>query len=121
LGRAAVIRLTAGNVSDIRAADDLLAAARPLKRLIADKGYDANPLRNKLKADGVQPVIPGRSNRKRTIRYDKRRYRKRSRIEATFCRLKDFRRVATRSDTTSWLPTSSRRSHSPPSLLSGFE
>jgi hypothetical protein len=59
-----------------------------IKRLIADKGYDANPLRNKLKADGVQPVIPGRSNRKRTIRYDKRRHRKRSRIEATGAELR---------------------------------
>jgi transposase len=96
LGRPAVIRLTAGNVSDIRAAGDVLAAARPLKRLIADKGYDANALRNELRANGVQPVIPGRINRKRTIRYDEKRYRDRWRIEAAFCRLKDFRRVATR-------------------------
>lgn len=98
LGRPAVIGLTAGNVSDIRAADDLMAAAGALKRLIADKGYDANALRKKLRADGVQPVIPGRINRKRTIRYDKNRYRDRWRIEAAFCRLKDFRRVATRYD-----------------------
>ena len=98
MGRPAVIRLTAGNVSDIRAAGDLLATARPLRRLIADKGYDANALRARLRADGVQPVIPGRSNRKRTIRYDEKRYRDRWRIEAAFCRLKDFRRVATRYD-----------------------
>jgi transposase len=31
-------------------------------------------------------------------RYDKRRYRERWRIEATFCRLKGFRRIATRYD-----------------------
>lgn len=98
LGRPVVIRLTPGNVSDIRAADDLLAAAGPLKRLIADKGYDADALRRKLRAEGIQPVIPGRINRKRTIRYDKKRYRDRWRIEAAFCRLKDFRRVATRYD-----------------------
>jgi len=98
LGQPAVIRLTAGNVSDIRAAGDLLAVAQPLKRLIADKGYDANALRNKLRADGVQPIIPGRINRKGTIRYDEKRYRERCRIEAAFCRLKDFRRIATRYD-----------------------
>lgn len=98
LGRPAVIRLTPGNVADIRAAGDLLAAARPLKRLIADKGYDANALRQKLRADGVQSIIPGRINRKRTIRHDEKRYRDRWRIEAAFCRLKDFRRVATRYD-----------------------
>lgn len=43
-------------------------------------------------------MIPGRINRKTQIRYDKRRYKDRWRIEATFSRLKDFRRVATRYD-----------------------
>ncbi|QPS18207.1 transposase [Sphingomonas paucimobilis] len=32
------------------------------------------------------------------MRYDKDRYRDRHRIENAFCRLKDFRRVATRYD-----------------------
>jgi len=54
--------------------------------------------RNRLRADGIKPVIPGRINRKRTIRYDEKRYKERWRIEAAFCRLKDFRRVATRYD-----------------------
>lgn len=98
LGRPAVIRLTAGNVSDVRAVDELLAAAGPIHRLIADKGYDADGLRRALKAAGTSPVIPGRINRKRPIRYDKARYRDRWRIEAAFCRLKDFRRIATRYD-----------------------
>jgi transposase len=40
-------------------------------------------------------VIPGRQNRKRTIRYDKQRYRQRHLIENAFCRLKNFRRIAT--------------------------
>ena len=44
------------------------------------------------------PVIPGRANRKRQIAYDKARYRERHRIENAFCRLKDFRHVATRYD-----------------------
>ena len=98
LGRPAVIRLSAGNVSDVRAADDLLSVVGPLRRLTADKGYDANALRKRLRADGVKPIIPGRINRKRTIRYDEKRYKDRWRIEAAFCRLKDFRRVATRYD-----------------------
>jgi len=98
LGRPAVIRLTAGNVSDIRAVDELLAAAGPIRRLLADKGYDADRLRKTLRLAGTVPVIPGRINRKRMIQYDKKRYRDRWRIEAAFCRLKDFRRVATRYD-----------------------
>ena len=38
------------------------------------------------------------SRRKRKIRHDKSRYQERWRIEATFNRLKDFRRIATRYD-----------------------
>jgi transposase len=38
------------------------------------------------------------ANRKRSIRYDKGRYRGRHLVENAFCRLKDFRRVATRYD-----------------------
>jgi IS5 family transposase len=94
LGRPAVISLSAGNVSDVRAANDLLSVVKPFRRLIADKGYDANALRKRLRADGVKPIIPGRINRKRTIRYDANRYKDRWRIEAAFCRLKDFRRIA---------------------------
>ena len=69
-----------------------------MKRLIADKGYDANRLRARIRARGVIPVIPGRRNRKRPIQYDELRYRDRWRIEVMFGRLKDFRRVATRYD-----------------------
>jgi transposase len=76
----------------------VLAAAGPLSRLIADKGYDANRLRQRLKAEGIRSIIPGRRHRKRPIHHDERRYRDRWRIEAAFCRLKDFRRVATRYD-----------------------
>ncbi len=32
------------------------------------------------------------------MKYDKRRYKRRNRIEIMFCRLKDWRRVATRYD-----------------------
>ncbi|WP_425502086.1 hypothetical protein [Prosthecomicrobium pneumaticum] len=62
--------------------------------MIADKGYNANRIR----AQGAIPVISGRRNRKRPIQYDERRYKDRWRIEAMFCRLEDFRRVATRYD-----------------------
>jgi hypothetical protein len=31
-------------------------------RLIADRGYDSNPLRKRLKARGIDPIIPARSN-----------------------------------------------------------
>jgi transposase len=47
---------------------------------------------------GTKPCIPERKSRKKTVKYDKRRYKKRNRIERMFGRLKDWRRVATRYD-----------------------
>ncbi len=66
--------------------------------MLADKGYDADALRRSLRQAGAVPVIPGRVTRKRQVVYDKTRYRERHRIENAFCRIKDFRRVATRYD-----------------------
>jgi len=63
--------LTAGNVSDVKAAPALLERAGRMRYLLADKGYDADRLRRSLRDAGAVPVIPGRRNRKRTIRYDK--------------------------------------------------
>ena len=91
-------RVISGNVADIRIADVLLARCRPIKRLIANRGYDANALRTAVRDAVAIPVIPGRRTRRRPIRHDKRRYRDRWRVEAAFRRLKDFQRIATRYD-----------------------
>ena len=56
------------------------------------------PLDERLGSRHIQPCIPGRRSRNEPVRYDKRRYRRRSRIEIMFGRLKDWRRVATRYD-----------------------
>jgi transposase len=99
LGRPAVIHLTPGNASDVKVAPDLIAAVPGrLRRLVADRGYDADALRRDLRGAGTKPIIPGRRTRRRPIRHDQLRYKDRWRIEAAFCRLKDFRRVATRYD-----------------------
>ena len=90
--------LTSGNISDVTAAPALLERAGRMRYLLGDKGYDADRLRRSLREAGAIPVIPGRRNRKRAVRYDKRRYRDRHLVENAFCRLKDFRRVATRYD-----------------------
>jgi transposase len=94
-----VIHLTPGNATDIKTAPELLARLPGrLRWLVADRGYDADHLRRNLRSTGVTPVVPGRRTRKRPIRHDAGRYKDRWRIEAAFCRLKDFRRVATRYD-----------------------
>jgi transposase len=66
--------------------------------LIADKGYDTDAFRRFLEDRAIKPIIPGKSNRKKPIRYDREAYKARNVIERCFCRLKDFRRVATRYD-----------------------
>jgi transposase len=55
-------------------------------------------LREDLKERGTKPVIPNRSNRSQPFSFNKKAYRQRHRIENAFCRLKDFRRIATRYD-----------------------
>lgn len=82
----------------MKAAPHLLLGLTGARYVLADKGYDANALRKMLRSASIVPVIPGRHNRKRAIAYDTRRYRDRHLIENAFCRLKDFRRVATRYD-----------------------
>lgn len=98
IGRPFAFMLTGGNAADSPVAPLLLSQLKGARYLLADKGYDANSLRKHLREREIAPVIPGRSNRKRAIRYDKLRYKERHLIENAFCRLKDFRRVATRYD-----------------------
>ncbi|MFN4102556.1 MAG: transposase, partial [Pararhodobacter sp.] len=59
---------------------------------------DADWFREALEDKGIKVCIPGRKSRKMAIKYDKRRYKRRKRIEIMFGRLKDWRRVATRYD-----------------------
>jgi transposase len=63
-----------------------------------DQAYDSAELRRWLKGRGTKAVVPNRSNRKQPFSFDRRSYKQRQRIENAFCRLKDFRRIATRYD-----------------------
>jgi transposase len=51
-----------------------------------------------LQDKGIKPCIPGRKSRGKPITHDKRRDKRRNRIEIMFGRLEDWRRVATRYD-----------------------
>ena len=66
--------------------------------MLADRAYDADWFRDALKDKGIKPIIRGRKSRGKPIKHDKRRYKRRNRIEIMFGRLKDWRRVATRYD-----------------------
>ena len=71
-----------------------------IRAMIADKGYDADAIREELNFNGIEAVIPPKSNRKTTILYDTDKYKSRNRIERMFNMLKNWRRVATRYDKT---------------------
>ena len=66
--------------------------------LVADKAYDSDAIRNDLKQRGIRAVIPPRSNRTKTICYNKRLYRQRNCIERALGHLKINRAIATRYD-----------------------
>ena len=76
----------------------LLRALPPITRLIADRGYDSNALRALIAQLGAEAVIPPSSDRVRQIPYDRLAYRSRNLVERLWCRLKDWRRIATRYD-----------------------
>ena len=99
-GRPLAFLLTGGNVADIAAAAPLLSAAASSLWAIGDKGYDADHLRTFLDSRGTTPVIPNKTNRKALFPFDAELYKLRNVIERTFCRLKDFRAIATRYDKT---------------------
>lgn len=92
--------LTPGQVHDLNGADGLLPDLKA-EALLADKAYDADervlvPLQNA----GITAVIPSKSNRIIQRDYDKDLYEARHLIENFFCKLKQYRAIATRYDKT---------------------
>ena len=86
-----------GQRHDITRGHELIDGLEP-GAVIADKGYDADHLRQAVLDAGAEPVIPARSNRGTPRDYNKTLYKERNRIERFFNKLKQFRRVATRYD-----------------------
>ena len=97
-GRPIRFFISAGQVSDYTGASALLSSLPKADWLLGDRGYDADWLREALQDRGIKVCIPGRKSHKTKVKYDKRRYKRRNRIEIMFGRLKDWRRVATRYD-----------------------
>jgi transposase len=77
-------------------AERLIRRCQAAEELLADKAYDSAELRDWLEERGTDPVIPNRSNRKQPFAFKRKSYKLRHKIENAICRLKDFRRIATR-------------------------
>jgi putative transposase len=82
----------------VRAALALIGPLPPAVLCAADAAYDSDGLRRFLIERGTLPVIPNNPTRKRQHPFHRPLYRERNMIERMFCRLKDFRRIATRYD-----------------------
>jgi transposase len=74
--------LTPGNTADCVMAEECVSLIPGIKELLADKGYDTDAIRAFLKARGIKPVIPGKANRNKKIRHDKKAYKKPQRCRA---------------------------------------
>jgi transposase len=88
--------LTAGQAHDLQGADVLLPQMQA-DTLLADKAFDADErVIEPLLAAGKKFVIPPKSNRKVQRLYDKELYKARHLMENFYCRLKQYRAIATR-------------------------
>jgi transposase len=74
-----------------------------IEAFLADKGYDADAIRDEIARAGVEAVIPAKSNRKTPAPHDRGKYRWRNLVERLFNKLKNWRRVANRYDTSQML------------------
>ena len=93
--------LTPGQTSDYVGYDALCDADLPPARvLVADKGYDADAIRDGVAAAGGTAMIPCRRHRLEQEPVDGYVYALRNRIERCFNKLKNTRRLATRYDKT---------------------
>jgi len=90
--------LTGGQVADCTAGALLLEQLPDCDILHADKGYDANAIRRQVEERGATPNIPPKANRNWKNCFSPFLYRNRNTIERMFCRIKNFRRIATRYD-----------------------
>lgn len=97
-GRPIKLTLTAGQISDIASAPNLITDLPAGAMLLADKGYDANALRDAVTERKAWANIPPRTNRKDPICFSPFLYRARNLIERFFNKAKQFRRIATRYD-----------------------
>ena len=71
-----------------------------IEAFLADRGYDADAIREEIAKADVEAVIPAKSNRHTPIPHDRAKYKWRNLVERLFNKLKNWRRVATRYDKT---------------------
>jgi transposase len=92
------LAVTPGEAHDNRLAGKLLSRPKAGSMLLADRGYDADRIREFAAAKGARVNIPRKSNRNNPICFGPYLYRTRNWVERLFNKIKHCRRVATRYD-----------------------
>lgn len=92
------LTLSPGEAHDVRLDGKLLCRLKSGSMLLADRGYDADWLRELAMKKGAWANIPPKSNRSDPICFSPYLYRARNQVERFFNRIKQCRRVATRYD-----------------------
>jgi transposase len=106
-------QLYSASPNEVRLAEETLAAVRvtrqhrggrprqKVRRVIADRAFDSDPLRTQLAARGIELIVPHRWNRSKPPTQDGRalrRYRRRWKVERTLAWLGNYRRLVVRYD-----------------------
>ena len=92
------LALTAGEAHDNRLAGKLLSRLKSGTMLLADRGYDADWIRDLVRQHGAWANIPPKGNRTEALCFSPYLYRARNLVERFFNKIKHCRRVATRYD-----------------------
>ena len=90
------LSISPGQASDKAAAPVLIDSLTRTAHVVADRGYDAMALVERIEARGAVAHIPTQRDRKVQRSVDRAIYRQRNLVERYFNKLKHFRRIATR-------------------------
>jgi transposase len=85
------LALSPGEAHDVRLAGKLLSRLKSGSMLLADRGYDADWIRELAMKKGAWANIPPKSNRSDPICFSPYLYRARNRVERFFNRIKQCR------------------------------
>jgi transposase len=100
LGNPLHLHLTPGNIHDVSEAPKLVEQGAQGANFIADKAYDANHVIEAAEKKEMTVVIPSKANRTVQREIDRHLYKERHLVENFFCKIKRYRRVATRYEKT---------------------
>ena len=96
-GRAVAVALAPGQQHDSKAVLPLLPALRA-SRVVGDKAFATQAFYRRLRRQRAQACLPPKRGERLNAPFHRGYYRCRHRVENFFCRLKRFRRIATRYD-----------------------